>query len=72
MCVLAGNGCSMAVELFFALLNPGDSKGGWGAYDKATGTCRYYSQGVGEWFFEMGTGRPAFYVEAGSVHWLWP
>ena len=60
----------MGVELFFSLLSPGDTGGGWGAYDKVTGARRYYSQGVGEWFFKMGTGRPAFYLRDGQLHWV--
>ena len=60
----------MAVQLFFALLRPGDTEGGWGAYERGTGKCRYYSQGVGIWFYEMGTGKPAFYRQGGTLHWV--
>ena len=63
----------MAREWFFALLNPSVAHGGWGAYDRKTGKCLFYSDGARagtEWFFEMGTGKPVFYLRDGQLNWV--
>ena len=64
---------AMAGEWFFAPLRPGDTKGGWGAYCRKSGKCFYYSEGPRgdtEWFFEMGTGKPVFYLRDGRLNWV--
>jgi hypothetical protein len=50
----------------FAPLKPGQPEDGYGLYED--GICKYYSAG-GRWFFEMGTGRMAFYTtEDGTLY----
>ena len=61
----------MAGEWFFAPLRPGDTKAGFGAFCRKTGRCLYYSEGARgdtEWFFEMGTGKPVFYLKDDQLH----
>jgi hypothetical protein len=66
----------MGREWYFALLRPNIADGGWGCFDRTTGACLFYSEGNGlnvergEWFFEMGTARPAFYLKDGVLNWV--
>lgn len=53
--------------VFFAPLVAGRPEEGMGAYNRRTGRCEFYSDG-GQWFFEMGTGKPAFYVDEGAFY----
>ena len=56
----------MAYDFYFAPLG-GSIKNAFGLYEHGTGRCVYYSDG-GQWFFEMGTGKPSFYVSEGVLY----
>ena len=47
--------------------NPSVADGGWGAYDRKTGRCLFYSEGARrpEWFFEMR--RPPVFISRRTV-----
>lgn len=38
------------------------------AFYDGKGAMQYYSAG-GQWFFEAGTGKPAFYVDGRNMYW---
>ena len=59
----------MGTDLYFAPLKPTQPEAGMGAFDSVT---RHLSllQLRARCFFKMGTGRAAFYVESGLLHWL--
>jgi hypothetical protein len=59
------------MKYYFATLGPGSPKRALGLYEHGTARCLFYSEGTGgeaEWFFEMGTGRPTFYVSKGAAY----
>jgi hypothetical protein len=59
------------MRFYFATLGPGSPKGALGLYEHGTARCLFYSEGTGgdaEWFFDMGTGRPTFYVSEGAAY----
>ena len=52
------------MEFYFATLGPGSPGGAMGLYQHGTGICKYYSGG-GQWFYEINSGKPAFYLADG-------
>lgn len=52
-------------RLYIGELRRGDPTKGFGFYERGGG-LKYYSDGRSAWFFERGTGRPAFRLLNGT------